>query len=415
MKYRSTTRRPAFTLVELMVAAALVVLIMSILAFAFGAATESLTHLKAVGGLAERLRTAQDKLRSDLEAPHFVTGDSPGVLRLSDIRYDLLAPGGTNVTPPLGGYFQIQQGSGINGSIFEGLDSDGNFSTRAANHAIEMTVKREGKTADDLFVADLPPALPAAGGISGATRNNLLAQSLNDSSSNSPTQFISQWARVKWRLGNQQSIDGVTTFSLYRHQRILPPNRFAAAAGDIPLLQDDFAIHTPSSNLIDPTAIQNPSNRAALTEYTQAGSPNRWGDDLVMTNVLSFEVKPAFIGRHHDPLTNAEAVQSSRTTSLNPGIGNPIAAGPGVGLSNGDHPFDDLPTVTDNSALFGQRVFDTWTSQVVGWNTPWQGGANPPNPAAIPFRGRVNAIQIKIRVYDIKAKMTRQATLIVKM
>src|SRR5690348_857583 len=98
------TARHGFTLVELMVATALVVLILTILAVAFGAASESLSRMRSVGNMSTQLRTAQDRLRSDLESQHFDYGDSPGPLRLTDLRYDLLGTtSGTQVRPPLGG------------------------------------------------------------------------------------------------------------------------------------------------------------------------------------------------------------------------------------------------------------------------------------------------------------------------
>src|SRR5688572_11398631 len=64
-------RRPAFTLVEMMVSVALVLFIMVILTEAFGKGLESFRTLKSVGDMESRLRAADMVLRRDLKADHF--------------------------------------------------------------------------------------------------------------------------------------------------------------------------------------------------------------------------------------------------------------------------------------------------------------------------------------------------------
>ncbi len=64
-------RRSGFTLVELMVAMALIMFIMAILSEAFGAAMKSFRDLKASADMAERLRAAGTMLRRELSADHF--------------------------------------------------------------------------------------------------------------------------------------------------------------------------------------------------------------------------------------------------------------------------------------------------------------------------------------------------------
>ena len=135
MRISTRTRggRAGFTLVELLVAAALSILIMAVLSTAFQTGLQTLSTLKSLGDMAERLKTAETLLRTDLSAEHFTTvgnasgtpGDgSPGALRVSDLHYESATPGGL----PLGGYFQIVQGMG---SFPEGLDADGLISTSA--------------------------------------------------------------------------------------------------------------------------------------------------------------------------------------------------------------------------------------------------------------------------------------------
>ena len=66
----TTPRRSGFTLVELLVAAALALVAMTVLSLAFQTGLTTLSHLKSVVGMAEQLRAAEAVLRRDLAAPH---------------------------------------------------------------------------------------------------------------------------------------------------------------------------------------------------------------------------------------------------------------------------------------------------------------------------------------------------------
>src|SRR6266576_3124405 len=90
--------RKAFTLVEMLVAMALVIFITTILSEAFVAGLDAFRNLKAVGDLNDKLRTAATTLRRDLNADHF-----EGRRRLSD-------PGFWLQGPPREGFFRIDQG-----------------------------------------------------------------------------------------------------------------------------------------------------------------------------------------------------------------------------------------------------------------------------------------------------------------
>src|SRR5919201_6944902 len=91
--------RRGFTLVELLVAMALIVFIMSILSGAFVAATKGFRDLKAAGDMAERLRSVSAQLRRELAADHFA-----GKLRMSQDNFWLNGP-------PEQGFFRVWQGS----------------------------------------------------------------------------------------------------------------------------------------------------------------------------------------------------------------------------------------------------------------------------------------------------------------
>ncbi len=398
-RHRRHARR-GFTLVELMVATALVVLILTILAVAFGAATDSLSRLRSMGNMATDLRGAQDKLRADLEAEHFDSGDSPGVLRLADLKYDQLTPGGRQTTPPVSGYVRIEQSA----SIYEGEDADRMSSTRA-NDAIEFTVKRLGTSPDDLFVVP-------------ATTPELLARSASDTPI-AANQFVTKWARVRWFLGNAQNVGGVQTFTLYRSVRAISPVSglpiapATLTAAELPLVSHTSANRTHSlGDLTSPLVRLDADAAAVPTRFTipyQPGTANQ-GDDIMLSNVTSFEVKPTWTGGSRGPRQFLPAAIA---------IGTPIPDGAGLGTTqNLDYPFDDLPLVTENTTLANQRVFDTWSPVVQNpappppatpnaWNVP---GSN----LSLPLRIRVTALQVKIRVFDPKTLLTRQVSFIVQ-
>src|SRR5690242_7360347 len=103
-------QRAAFTLVEMLVALALVVFILSILSYAFQAALSSFHKVKGMGDLAAKLRSATTILEHDLAASHFEASK-----RLSDV--DFWKDG-----PPQAGFFRIWQGSRSGGgvNVYEG-------------------------------------------------------------------------------------------------------------------------------------------------------------------------------------------------------------------------------------------------------------------------------------------------------
>src|SRR4051794_16784517 len=150
-------RRQGFTLVELMVAMALIVLIMAIISQAFVEGLETFRQLKGIGDMQERLRTAVVPLREDLMAQHLVAGSGP--VKLSELG----PPNNPIVTE---GFFRIEQtslGSSTVGSVQEGTDSDGLYSYYATNHALLFTINTlAGQSSRSTqFLSTLVPASQA--------------------------------------------------------------------------------------------------------------------------------------------------------------------------------------------------------------------------------------------------------------
>ena len=350
--------RRGFTLVELLVAAALSILIMAIMATAFQTGLSTLSTLKSLGDMAERLKTAETMLRTDLDAEHFTTvgnqvgtagDDSPGPLRVSDLRYHDPVPS----RPPIGGYFNIFQGGP---SIAEGNDADGLLSSRAdggSNHRISMTVKRPSRTPDQLFRAQVPGPGPG-------TDADILIPVMNFTDvTNSPTTANSRWARVDWFLDTTRPavLNGVQTWPLIR--RVLPIIENPNATVTLSAASREAVGMTASNQVYNMRTIAPSAGRPFGARIPDADA--RVGDDIVITNVTSFEVRPLY--------------------------SVPAA---GVAYGSIDGIFADLPGGPN-------AQFDTG-SPALGNNSI-----------------RVIAVQIKIRVYDPKNKLSRQTTLVVKL
>jgi type II secretory pathway pseudopilin PulG len=342
-------RRPAFTLIELLVVCALSILIMAIMATAFSTGLGTLGQLKAIGDLAERSKTATVALRADLQSDHFANADdSPAPLRLSDLN----SPFKPGTPAPKGGYFQIFQGLP---SFDEGPDADGNRSSRAGapeNHRLSMTVVRRGNASDRYFSADVSLLSPAE-------RAGIDPQSVADLGV--PNRLVSRWAQVDWFLDANRPAPfvtplgtTVTTWPLIRRVRVMGTT--ATPITSASPATDALSI-TPAGQLATPTLLANPANRASPTAPTN--EPNgraitgaNAGDDIVVTNVLSFQVR-VLHGTNTD--------------------------------------FQDLPVPPAGPA--SPRNFDTG------------------NVGGIPLR--VKAIQVTLRLYEPRNGLTRQSTIIV--
>jgi hypothetical protein len=94
-------------------------------------------------------------------------------------------------------------------------------------------------------------------------------------------------------------------------------------------------------------------------------TPLGTGDDIILSNVISFEIKPTW--RHSNVARNPRSFVPNVIT---------------------DTPFDNLTVATGGAGF----TFDTL------------------DPARPPIR--INAVQLRIRIYDPKAKTARQSTFV---
>lgn len=120
------------------------------------------------------------------------------------------------------------------------------------------------------------------------------------------------------------------------------------------------------------TTIANPALRPA---FPTAFTGGRTGDDIILSNVLSFEIKPTW--QHQNPFRDPVPFGGRAAGGGSPAYGQ-----------NHDAPFDDLTKASVSAGVF---TFDTLS----------------------PMPMRLNTVQIRIRVYDMKVKTARQMTMII--
>jgi hypothetical protein len=438
MKTNSPTPRRGFTVVELLVAMALIILIMAVLSQAFVSGLGAFRSLKGLGDMQERMRNAAVALRKDLMAGHF-----EGYRKLSDFDpywYDPAIGIGDPTTQSVGGrpaagFFRIQTpaiappAGGLPPALntaatsvsWEGNDPGDNLPTFVMNPnslpVLHLAVKlvpdrKDVLRRDQLFTMPIPASVPAT---NPATSPLDLYEGPVDF--RQPGLFNSPWAEVAWFLvPNQGETAGggvAPLYSLYRRQRLLiaprrdtflstapatPPN---TGGGGIPWtnIGPYYGLSVepdPTQNLLlfnseysvaQPPVVGRAVSRSMMYQPTQGGVPTnltslaQWysapyavgttpvptgatpepvtllGDDLVTTDVLSFEIKV---------------------------------------LRKGTPDFRDL-----NDYFFDSRgnaiqpyggIYDTATSPV-----GWLG---------------LSAIKITIRVWDFKTQQARQITVI---
>ena len=221
-------RRGGFTIVELLVAMALIMFMMAILSTAFVAAGKAVRDLKAAGDLAERLRQASGILRRDLAADHF-----EGKKRLS-------GPNFWDDGPPREGFFRLYQGSppgsadyvreGVDPSELQIVDPTWRLldTYRATDHALHFTVKLRGNGRGDFFATVVPdPALPLfrPAIFPPAERGRRYMDAAE--------RYTSQWAEVAYFLhASGDTAQGTPLYSLHRRQ-LLAVDDVAGLTGPI--------------------------------------------------------------------------------------------------------------------------------------------------------------------------------------
>jgi prepilin-type N-terminal cleavage/methylation domain-containing protein len=380
----TTRNRRGFTLTELLVAMALSILIMWILAESFKMGLEFSGRMRSTGALNDQLVGVRAVLARDLFAEHFLPDENkPGRgVHLSDQRLDLIRNTGPQVwTPPTGGFFRIVSPF----STLVTTDSDGFAVTTATNHALHFTSVLS-PSEKNLYTANVSVGGPPP----------------------TPTVFSSRAAEIAYflvdsGLRTSPGPSGQPLYYLVRRQRLCAVNddersQLAAAIAGDP--NRDVIAHN-GTTVFTLGDLTNPANRLAVSPSTPlpapVGSPlmlsgARLGEDIVMANVLSFEVQVNWGPNTGSPAAGDEVPGST--------------SGPRTPPTNWDHPFDNLQVNPGrNAGYLNQGVFDTWHA-VAGWDSFALTNSNTVLPLAV----RVKQIKIIVRVFDAKTKQARQAT-----
>lgn len=412
-------RRRGLTLVELLVAAALSLVIMTVLASAFQTGMDTLSQLKSVGELQDRLRAASEKIKDDLKAPHF---DDPAVIggKLSEVRYDLGA-----ADPRTGMFRVVQAGAsyqevGPTGSAkdYSTIASPGqkpgyttagfNFPLRPAAsggnaHAMQLAVRLDGKTRQKVFTAERPVYNPAAPALSDIIPGRALDTKLDNLVQTPATSYATRWAVVSYFLADSgtKTGNGTPLFNLHRRVQLVAEEPGAELNPAGPKFQ---AFRNIYSTRQEGTAVKlNTVADLAVNAFRPAAfAPIGDGSDVVLGNVISFEIKANWDSPIYRKLPPVPVGVPSG------GIGD---------VPNLDFPFDDLPVVlgtppaltpipVNTSSQFeaNPRIFDT-----AGIQTPeLLLGVPATNHAKV----RINAIQIKLRIWDPRNRTARQMTIV---
>lgn len=462
-------RRQGFTITELLVSMALIIFIMMILTEAFSAGLETFRQLKAIGDMQERLRTATVVLRQDLQARHF--GEGPG--RLSDQKCNLAYTG--EWQPPLTGYFRIRQQpppaaenpgavtSGINNSTHEGDEPTGSVaipSVRATRHALQFTcfLQTQKVGREHFRSVTVPPG-------SGLENQGPVAYQ-------SAGVMNTRWYEVCYFLRPLNDATGaalttagspaIPRFALYRRERAISEdagaqninlgavhedistthvNRNAGATetvnrpSDVPDPRCRFMSEPTNGNTVQPAHAGIDSTAHPFPNWSLAdvlpGQPARHQDDLLLTDVLSFDIK--VLQQGWDPTT--------QTIKPNNGLFPIFVDLPPASIPYHLDASNNTMMRSANSVFSAANlsVFDTWCQSasrmfppearaanahegwpyfrdkargVEGWWPELNGSAVPPQPYHLPLPIRIYALQITIRIWDAKTEQTRQVTII---
>ncbi|HJT75956.1 MAG TPA: prepilin-type N-terminal cleavage/methylation domain-containing protein, partial [Gemmataceae bacterium] len=355
-------RRQGFTLVEMLVTLALVLFIMVILSEAFASGLGTFRQLKAIGDMQERLRSVATIVRHDLRNHYLQVGTAPPAvppntsLWLDNPQFGPpptwsgSGPTPTVTTPTLG-FFRIEQGTA--GSTVEGNDPQGLPSIQATSHRLYFTIRipqtPDGQRRENYLSANVPPS-------NGTDR----LDSLGPTDYQASGVYYSQSAEVAYflrSLGTNGKTPGATQsnpsgtptqlFALFRRQLVLmdgtPTDSASANNPPTPVIGAISNYHDVScrpqitaqpppagpslnlafNNLFD-VATVNPNNRCLTLNplnfssvpaaqggpydgsttfpypiLGERGEPqNIKGDDLLLTNVVSFSVRVLKAGQY---------------------------------------------------------------------------------------------------------------------
>ena len=362
MRSRHNSVRAGFTLVELMISAAITVMIMTILSICFQTSMKAMSAMRAQGDAADQLRAVGEVIKRDVDATHFLPSDpgSNGNTAGSRMKNRGRRVSDYEGVLPRAGFFQLQSPD----STSEG--NDGVFNSyRNIGCSIWMTAVLTGGSEGNLFTASIPASPPT------------IPQ---------PLAISSEAAEVAYflRASGEFTATQAPLYNLYRRQRLVAVDVNKQTQFNNLLNDPNPFIRGVAQTFISTSQLNATQANRMDTLYaaSRPGFPNplgtpgtggTLGDDIILSNVLSFEIKPTWAW------TAAGAPRTPRPYGLNAG-------------QTTDFPFDNLGTPT------GSNVFDL---------VPPLPGTNGTAPSYY-----INAVQVRLRIYDPKARTARQTTFV---
>lgn len=406
-------RRTGFTLVEILVATTLALLLMGAVAVMFGRVAESITDSRSMLEAADRLRLAETRLQMDLAG---ITA---------------------TVCPPLKpenneGYFEYIEGPALANSLIAiNSDTGGNDQTVGDFDDILMfTTRTTGKPFVGRYgvggVTIQSDVAEVAWFLRGRTlHRRVLLVAPNVTLPNVTANYYTNYdISAYWDSTNTRMVANTLGDLTRRECRFAHPTTLASTWGwtwsiatypctfpTIPTIRECSAdgwlpssIST-SSPLPDLDLWTNTSGyRMKDNDYDS--SDFRVSDDVILTNVIGFDVKA------WDPTASDGMGGFGAYVDL--GYGDNTY--PRNGLGHYGQPLSQLA-----GSLTTARVYDTWSTTYFGpnWNNGLDDGGvvgivdddgekiNPP-PYPIPLRG----IQVKIRVFEPDSRQIREVTVV---
>ncbi len=449
-------RRRGFSLVEVMVATAISLILIGGAATLFGYVGDRVTAGRAGIETSDHVRAAQDRLRSDLQ-----------------MRTATMLPW---ESPAAGnGYFEIVKSNQIrwdNTNYNTITDQNGNPVTgRDTVAANPTTTAIDGYGNDYLFFTIRAKDRPFVGRAGSTT-------------------VQSQVAEVVWFMAPNRDASGnftnPLTYTLYRRMLLVLPGMQLQAASssdsdfftnyDISAHYDNTSGKMVANSLADLTYRENrfshqhaptgqypflvgPTVNNAATVVPFASSSSRFGDDVMLTNVLGFDVKvwDPLVPVMQDPnggsvgLVPSDPGYNSNGTAIGLGAyvdlnysGGKLSStwfsnsycGGGAYAGSNVSPIIQQPLATGPSDGKYPLTWDSWSAGYEYYNSSYPSAAygqpgnavsgfdNNSNPSATnrgvcnagmretspPYPVPLRGVQIKIRVYEPIARQVREVT-----
>jgi hypothetical protein len=426
------------------VALALIVFLMAIISEALAISTKTFRDLKATGDMAQRLRVTSSLLRRTLEADHFGTGQRLSIPTFWYPDGPFLPP-----RPPQAGFVRVYQQTPRN--VAPNVDEGGDrliavpppattlagpapyASGRVVNCALHFTALLSGSNMSDTFFGYAPAGSPLL------ALGNPEARYQDPGGSNPP--YSCQWAEFAFFLQpTPDTANGTPLYALYVRQRLLVP--YNAADGVSPTTVAGVATPTDYAEVSATLSGTGPFTLTGNRPGDLTQPPRRFGMNADVSAAPSPNYAGLFANGSGYPTLASETDQDRKSGRPNGAANSQRLAGSDLLLTDvlsfevrvlakGWTDFADVFQLsagyTLNNPAFnattGPMAFDTWSARkdaaydYSGWNG---GTAANGKYDAIPMwdpagnAGPVlKAVQITLRVWDFKTELTRQVTFVV--